>query len=240
MSQPQKHPLLTNDQLRTEFGRLIMTICCILNKSPDWQNNLESCKDLCIFLKTSDTTNVPLFNQEEIYNCKNFKQLFGIVNHHLSWDEHFILNEIIDICDSKEAEEEFAKYKRKIAVSQCLDIISSTTANNGLPKGFAKFCVILDVSYRKLTLEQYKEIKAFIFDNLDVHRYITTGYIRVLFGSLCLEWHVTMQAVPHMIKMAHEQRALFMKNFYIFMQIGEEVIICTFVKYTPVSSTDHE
>lgn len=241
LSQPQKHPLFTNDQLRAEFGRLIMTICRILNKSPDWQDNLEECIDFCSVLKASDSTRVPLFTREkimEIRNCQDFKQLFEIVNHHLSWDEHSILKEIIDICDSKEAEEEFAKYKRKMAVSQGLDIISSTTTNNSLPPGFAKFCVILDVSYRKLTFEQYQEIKTFIFDNLEVHRYITTGYIRVLFGSLCLEWHVTMQAVPHMIKMAHEQRALFIKNFYVFMQIGEEVIIGTFVNYTPVSSTE--
>ena len=198
------------------------------------QDKLELCKDLCIFLKTSDSTKVPLFNQEEIDNCKDFKQLFKIVNRHLSWDEHAILKEIIDLCDSKEAEEEFAKYIRKMAAVQGLDIISSTRANSKLPPEFAKFCVILDVPYRKLTLEQYKEIKAFIFDNLDVHRYITTGYIRVLFGSIGLKWHVTMQAVPHMIEMAYRKRALFIENFYVFMQIGEEVII----KYTPVSSSE--
>ena len=236
LSQPEKHPLLINDRLRAEFGRLIMTICRILNKSPDWKDNLESCQDLCIFQKASDNAKVPLFNQEkvmEIRNCKDFKQLFEIVYHHLSWDEHSILIEIIDECGSKEAEEEFTKYTRKLAVCKALEIISSTICRP--PPGFEKFCVIIDVSYKKLTLEKYKEIKTFIFNTLDVCLHVTNGNIRVLLGSLCLEWHVTMQAVPQMIKMAHGQRGVFIKNFYVFMQIGE-VIICTFVNYTPVSS----
>ena len=188
-------------------------------------------------LKASDNAKVPLFdndNIEKIRKCKNFEQLFDIINHHLSWDEYFILNHIIDLCKSEEAKEEFTRYKRKTAVSQGLHIISSTTAKRGPPPGFEKFCVILDEPYRNLSIEQYEEIKAFIFKNLDVHRYITTGYIRVLFGSVGLEWHVTTQAVPHMIEMAYRKRALFIENFYVFMQIGEEVII----KCTPVSSSE--
>ena len=179
-------------------------------------------------MKASDSANVLLFSAEkraEITNCSDFKQLFEILNEHLSWDDHSILTEIVDECDSDEAEQEINKYKRKMAVSKALEIISSTDSNP--PPGFEKFCVIIDQPYRKLTVEQYQEIKRFIFDNLDVRRFVTTGYIRVLFNSVHLEWHVTTQAVPHMIKMAHERQVVFKKSLIVFMQVGKEVIIDT-------------
>ena len=223
---PQKQPLLTNDQLRAEFGRLILTICRILEKSPSRNKNLETCKQLCAYLKASDNANALLFSAEkltEINDSRDFRQFFEIVNQHLSWDEYFILIEIIDECDSDEAEQEFKKYKRKMAISNALEIISSTESN--LPRGFENFCVIIDEPYTKLTVEKYEEIKTFIFKNLDVHRYVTNKYIRVLFSSVHLEWHVTTQAVPHMIKMAHDQQTLFINRSFVFMQIGKEVII---------------
>ena len=85
--------------------------------------------------------------------------------------------------------------------------------------------MIIDKPYKKLTIEKYEEIKEFIIENLDIHRYVTNEYIRVLFDSLYLEWHVTSQATPHMIKKANEQKTFFKKNFVVFMQIGEKIII---------------
>ena len=229
--------LLNNDLLRAEFGRLIMTIRRILSRCPNWEENLEACKELCAYVKASDNTSVPLFSTEkisEINNCRDFREFFGIVNQHLSWDEHSILTEIIDECGSDEAEQEFNKYKRKLAVSKALEIISSTESNP--PPGFEKFCVIIDKPYKKLTTEKYEEIKTFIFNNLDINRYVTNGYIRVLFDSLHLEWHVTIQAIPYMIKMAHKQKAFFESNFFVFLQIGKEVIIDIHTKQILVSS----
>jgi len=225
LSQSQKQPLLDNDQIRADFGQMIIAIRRILSQSPDWEDNLKTCKELCIYLKASDNANIPLFSTakiSEINNCRDFKQLFEIVNQHLSWDEYSILTIIINECNSDEAEEEFKKYQRKMAVSKALEIISS--AESDPPQGFQRFCVIIDKPYKKLTIEKYEEIKTFIFYNLDVNRYVTNKYIRVLFESLHLEWHVTMQAIPHMIKMARERQNFFINDF-VFMQIGKEVII---------------
>ena len=177
-------------------------------------------------MKTSDSTNALLFSEEnraEICESQNFAQFFDIINQHLSWNEYFILTEIIDECESDEAEQEFSRYKRKMAISNALEIINSTKCNP--PTGFEKFCCIIDKPYTKLTVEKYEEIKTFIFQNLDVHRHVTNKYIRVLYDSLHLEWHVTMQAVPYMIEMAHKHKTLFAKNHFVFMQIGKEVII---------------
>ena len=233
---PQTHvqPLqLSHDQLRAEFGRMLMTIRRILSESPKKENNLEACKELCIYLKASDSVHALLFSAEkrvEVNNCSNFKQLFEILNQHLSWDELSILTQIIDECGSDEAEQEFKKYKRKMAVSKALEIISSIESNP--PPGFEKFCVIIDKSYKKLTIEEYEEIKKFVFENLDTHRYVTNEYIRVLFASLHLEWHVTILATPHMIKMIYERKEFFKKSHFVFMQVGEKVIVNVYAKQT--------
>ena len=215
---------------------MLMAIRRILSESPNKEDNLDACKELCIYLKASDNASVSLFNKEkcaEIDRCKDFRQLFDILKQHLNWDELSILTEIIDICDSDEAEQEFDKYKKKMAVSKALEIISSTKSN--LPPGFEKFCVVIDKPYKKLTVEKYEEVKEFIFENLDIYRYVTDEYIRVLYDSLHLEWHVTTQAVPHMIKIACEKSAFFKESHFVFMQIGKEVIIDVRIKLTLVS-----
>ena len=225
-SKSQCRPLLTLDELKTEFSHLLMRIRHILSKSSDWEANLEDCKEFCCYLKASGNTNTPLFSTEKksaLDNCRDFREFFNIISQHISWDEHSILSEIIRVSDSKEAEQEFNQYRRKLAISKALEIISSTESN--LPAGFKRFIVVIDKSYQKLTIDEYEEIKKFIFDNLDVYPYVTTGYIRVLFDSLHLEWHVTSQAISHMIKMARQRQAVFIENYYVFMQIGEENII---------------
>ena len=225
-SMPQKQPLLTNDLLRAEFGRLILKLSHILELSPNCKTNLEMCKQLCACLKASDSTKASLFTPEklaEINHCEDFRRFFEIVHQHLSWDELYILTQIIDECDSDEAEEEFSKYERKIAISQALEIINSVESKP--PPGFEKFCVIIDKPHRKLAVEKYEETKTFIFESLDTHCYVTNKYIRVLFDPLHIEWHVTVQATPHMTKMAFKQQAYFKSNFFVFMKIGKEIII---------------
>ena len=233
---PPKQPLLTDDILRTEFGRLILKLSHILEQSPNCKTNLELCKKFCVLLKASSNSKASLFTPEkltEIKRCSDFEEFFEIVNQHLSWDEYSILTHIIDECESEEAEEEFNKYKRKIAISQALEIINSIESDP--PPGFTKFCVIIDKPYKKLTVEKYEETKTFIFNNLDTNRYVTNKYIRVLFDSLHIEWHVTVQATPHMIIMAYEKQACFKGNFYVFMKIGSETIIDLHTKQASVS-----
>ena len=232
----QMFPLVSIDQMRAEFGLLLNSIRRILNASPDREDNLESCKELCLFLKAGDDTSAPLLSFEkmkEIECCTDFRELFTILRQHISWDEHTVLCEIIDICGSDEAEHEYNQYKRKIAVIKALEIISSVEEEP--PPGFEKFCVVISKPYKKFTIEQYEKMKAFIFDNLNVHRYVSNGYIRVLFDSLHLEWHVTTQAIPHMIKIVRERREFFEENHFVFMQLGVEIVINKYTEQTLVS-----
>ena len=215
---------------------MVMTVRCILSQSPNWKDNLEKCKEFCIYLKVSDNANIPLFSPDNISKINNsidFRQLFEIINDHISWDEYYILIQIISECDSDEAEQELDKYKKKVAISTTLEIISSVKRDP--PTGFEKFYAFIKKPYKKLTIEEYEKVKSFIFDNLDVHRYVTNGYIEILFDSLHIEWHVTTQATPHMIKVANEQQEFFTKNDLIFMQIGGEIVINIHIEQISVS-----
>ena len=208
----------------------------MLSESPKSENNLKACKELCIYLKPSGNTDAPLFSAEkksEINNCKDFRQFIDTVNQHLSWDEYSILSEIIEQRSSDKAEKELMQYKRKMDLSKALKIISSTKSDP--PPGFERFYVIIKKPYKKLlTLEKYEEIKKNVLDNLNVCRYVITGYIGVLFDSLQLEWHVTKQTIPHMIEMAHMQKDFFVKKNFVFMQIGKEIIFDMYSEQMPV------
>ena len=190
---------------------------------------------MCLF-ESYNNAKASLFSSEkliEISECRNFREFFGIINQHLSWDEDYILTEIIDECESDEAKQEFIKYKRKIGVSQALEIINSNESDP--PPGFEKFCVVIDKPYKKLTVEEYEEIKTFIFKNLDTHRYVTNKYIRVLFHSLHMEWLVTVKATPHMIRTAYKQQECFKSNCFVLMKIGVQVVIDMQNELTSVS-----
>ena len=172
--------LLSNNQLKAEFARLTMKICRILSESPDWKENLEISKHLLEFFPAKDNPSSLMSSAENIARIRNFKELFCYVFPYICWDEYSLLTGIVDTCDSEEAKLELHKYQRKMAIFQALEIISSTNSN--LPAGFEKYCIILDKPYARLTIEKFEEIKKFIFENLDVHRYEAMNFIKVLYG----------------------------------------------------------
>jgi len=104
-----------------------------------------------------------------------------------------------------------------------------------LSEDFAKFCVIINRPYKNLTTDEYKNIKAYIFSNLQTNAHVAVGFIRLLYHSLQIEWLVTVEAVPHMVKNANQNKHVFIKGKFIFMQIGSEVVIddkvCIYVCY---------
>ena len=212
----------------TEFNDVLERICQILSELPNQKGNLEACKHYCCLLRVSGSSKVSLLSAQEkseINNCKNFKQLFDIVNRYISWGEYSVLRNIIDECKSVEAIREFYQYKRKKALAKDLEIISSIESDP--PPGFEKFYVIINQSYKKLTCGQYEDVKTFIFNNLNVRHYVATGYIRVFFDFLHLEWHVTMQAVPDMITVAEEKKKTFKKSPMFSCKLGRKLfLIC--------------
>ena len=216
--------LISVTSLNADFTSLLLNVCHILSNSPNEQENLEICKDFCVMLPISDCSNQPMFNAEKIRECCNFKQLFEIIRMHMSWDEHSILTQIVDHCNSVEGEKEIKKFEKKMALCQGLQIISNRSEQN-LSKDFVKFCVIIDKPYKNVTIDEYKNIKDYICSNLDVHTYVTVSFIKILYHSLHIEWLVTVQAVPHMINNAYQNKDVLIKENFVFMQIGIEVVI---------------
>ena len=182
LSKLRKHPVLNENQLKIEFSRLLMNIRRILSQSVDSKNNLETCKEFCIHLKNTDDPNKPLFSAEtklEIDRCMDFKHFFLILNQYIRWDEHSILMKFLKACSSEEATEEFLKYRRKVILSNALQIININSKSDP-PPSFEKFCATIDKPYRKFTVEKYEEAKEFIIKNLDTNLYLSNEYIRAL------------------------------------------------------------
>ena len=204
-----------------------MNVRHILSDSPNQQDNLETCKEFCALLTVSSSSTDSQFKAENITRikeCSNFKQLFEIVSLYMSWDEHSILTQIVSKCNSVKGQEEIEKFEKKLALNQALQIISSTS-NQNLPQEFLKFCIIINQPYEKVTIEEYDSIKAYILDKLDVCTHVAGGYIRMLYHSLHIEWLITVQAVSHMTRSAHQHKDIFIKRKFVYMQIGDEVVI---------------
>ena len=54
---------------------MLIAICSFLSRSPNKEDNLEACKELCIYLKASNNARLLLFNPEErakIDNCSDY------------------------------------------------------------------------------------------------------------------------------------------------------------------------
>ena len=226
-STPVESPpkLVTVYNLNADFTSLLLTVCQILNDCPNHQDNLQKCKDYCSLLPMSDGGNELLFKAEKISKIKkstNLKELFENIRLNMSWDEHSILTHIVHLCNSIEGQKEIEKFGKKMAVLQGLEIISNIPKHKPSEE-FAKFCIIIDKPYKSVTIEEYMNIKTYIFSILDIRDYVTFGFIKMLYHSLHIEWLVTIQAVPYMIKSAYQNKYIFIEEKFVFMQIGTEV-----------------
>ena len=193
------------------------------------KEQLEDCKRYCIQLKISDTNNTTLFTPqkiEEIKYCSKIEELFEAVKEHWSWDNYEILKDFIELCgDSKEANEEIGKFERKISACKGLNFVTDTLKINP-PVGYERFYIYISKRYTKFTLEQYKEIKFYIFQQLATNHNVATDHIKVEFQSLHLEWYVTLQAIPYMIKKANQVKDKLLLRNVISLQIGTRIINC--------------
>ena len=220
--------LISVASLNADFASLLTSVCRILSNTPNQQTNLEKCKDYCSMnFRVSDKCSGPIFTSEniaKIKECADFKQLFEIVSKYTSWDEHSILTHIAMECESVEGQQEIEKFDKKLALFEGLQIISNASKQK-VSEDFMKFCVIIKKPYRNVTIKEYKKVKAYIFNNLGTNSSVTVGFITMLYHSLHIEWLVTVQAVAHMIKSAHQNKDIFIKDNFVFMQIGTEVVI---------------
>ena len=192
------------------------------------KDKLEACKKLCSDLTISDHSDVLLFDDEQmakINQCTSFQELFTILRKHWNWEEYSFLQSIIAESGSKEAEAELDKFQ-KLMGSYCgMKLISEKYSPKELPVNYVRLRITVSKPYKSLTLQDYDELRTFIFKHLDVQSYIALPFIMFLFSSLHLEWYVPMQAVSHIIKMVLKNKKVLFQNSIVMIKIGDKIIL---------------
>ena len=202
-----------------------MTIRKILEQCKD---KLEACKELCSNLTISGNSDVLLFNDKqlaEINQCTSFQQLFTILRKHWNWEEYSILKGIIAECGSKEAKDELHKFEKFMGSYRSMKLISDKHLSNISPEDYAKLCLIIEQPYKDLTLQDFKELRTFIFQHLDINECTALPFIKFLFRSLHLEWYIPIQAVSHIIKTARSNRTALIQKSIVLIKIGDKSIL---------------
>ena len=213
------------NHLSAQFSSLVRTIENFLDKS---SKNLETCKRFCLYLTISDNSDILLFNDEQlkrIRECTSFRELFELLRQHWSWKGYCILEHIISESESKEAKDELEKYEKMMSSYFALQIIADNFSPNELPNEYVKMTIIIEKPYKELTLQNFTDLREFIFKQMDVKSYIAHPFIKVLFSSLHIEWYVLQQAVPHMIKMSYKNIGRLKEYSVVYIKIGEEMIL---------------
>jgi len=106
-----------------------------------------------------------------------------------------------------------------------MKMISDNFTPSDLPCNYIKLSIIIEKAYEDFTIDDFKEIKDFIFDLLDIRPFVSLPYIKYLFSSLDLEWLVPVQAAAHIIKMVYKNEENLTKNFVVYIQVGAKVVL---------------
>ena len=202
-----------------------MTIRKTLEKCKD---KLEACKELCSNLTISGNSDVLLFSDEqlaEINQCTSFQQLFTILRKHWNWEQHSILKGIIAESGSEEAKKELHKFEKFVGSYHGMKLISDKHLSNISPEDYAKLYLIIEQPYKDLTLQDFKELRTFIFQHLDIKEFTALPFVKFLFRSLHLEWFVPVQAVSHIIKMIRLNKKVFIQKSIVLIKIENKVIL---------------
>ena len=210
--------------LSVHFSTFVVTIRRMLERCPD---KLELCKEICSNL-TIGECDILLFNDEQlnqISKCTSFQQLFNILRKHWNWKEYSLLKAIITQCESEEAEAELDKFEKLMGTCCAMKVISDKYSPNELPENYVKLCVTISKPYKYLTLQDFCELRTFIFAHLNVNEYIALPFIKYLFSSLHLEWYVPVQAVSHITNMVDQNKKVLILNSVVMIEIGDKSIL---------------
>ena len=216
-----------NKKFSSQFYHLLVTVMSLLEKT--CSDKLEACKQFCSTLCISENSSELLFDDEQmktINNCKTFKELFSTqLRHHWSWIEYSLLESIIDLSGSQDAEDELTRYQNYMAANIGMEIVTEKYSIEKLPSNCIKLHLTLKKNYANFTAENYKEVKEFIFNTLDVRQYVAYPFIIFLFGSLHLEIYVPKRAAEYMIKMVKTKEKELKENLFVFIEVGGEVVM---------------
>ena len=217
---------ITTKSLDADFASLLLHVCDILNCSTDKEKSLKKCKE---YLRTHIgviSKNPPLSKQNiyEVIKCINFNELLENIKEYMSWEEHSILDQIVEQCESPKAKKEVSEFERILAFCQGSEIIC-TTAESEISTKFVKFFIVIDRPYKQLTMKEYLEIKSYIVKLLKLHPCVLKKFCKLLYDPLYMEWLVSVELIDHISKMVRQERDIIIRQDVVLVQIGEYEII---------------
>ena len=215
----------------SEFVSIVSRIEEILMKSNEVEN-LKAIKSICGYLPISNNSDKLMFTAEqleEIDACGKIGEIFRKLRFHLRWDDHLILTAIIDRLDSEECEELLGKFQSKIDCQMRLEEIFEECKKHKeeIPKGFNKMVAIVNKKYSKITKEEYDQLKCFITEHCGVESYVLSPFLNISSSSLLLEWLVSSTAITHMVETATNNKHMFIKESFVFLQIAATIVLDT-------------
>ena len=193
--------------------------------------NLNAIKSVCGYLPISNNSPEKLMftaeQLEEIDACSKIRDIFRKLRFHLRWDDHLILTAIIERLESEECEELLGKFESKIDCQMRLEEIFEECKKHKeeIPKGFNKMVAIVNKKYSKITKEEYDQLKCFITEHCGVESYVLSPFLNMSSSSLLLEWLVPSTSITHMVETATNNKHIFIKESFVFLQIATTIVL---------------
>ena len=238
----QSRNFISNPSKATsEFASIVSRIEEILKK--DEVQNLKAIKSVCGFVPISTNFNIPMFSEEqlkEIQACDSIRDIFIKVRTHWRWDDHLLLNAILDRLDLEDCEELLGRYQSKIDCQMRLEeiFIERKKQQQNIPKGFSIMVAIVEKKYSRITKDEYDQLKHFIAEHCGVEAYVLSPFLNMSPSSLLLEWFIPSAAIAHMVEVATKNKTVFIEQSFTFIQIAAAVVlkiqvcfICNYIVY---------
>ena len=232
---------MTSDALSDSFSRCVENIKEILQTK--CKDKLEACKNFCLHLTISGSSNVLLFGNEQmgkINQCASFGELFAALRGKWNCMEYSTLRSFIKISGSKEAEEELTKYERFMCSYHGMKCVSEKHLSNIEPEDYENYFkleVVIDEQYDNLTQQRFIELRSFVFKYIGIKERIALPYFKYFFKSLHLEWYIPVQAISHVIKMVHLNKKVLIEKSIVLIKVGDKCILDVRSSKLPRSDT---
>ena len=192
--------------------------------------NLNAIKSVCGYLPIAVDSDKPMFTMEqlkEIDACSNVRDIFRQLRFHLRWDDHLILTAILDRLGHKECEELLRKFESKIYCQMKLQEIyeENKSLKYEIPNGFENMVAVINKKYWEITKEEYDQLKCFIAKHCGVEAFVLSPFLHISSSSLILNWVVPSIAITHMVEIATENKHMFIRESFIFLQLAKTVVL---------------
>ena len=228
----KKIEVINPNKAISEFVSIVSRIEEILMENNDSEvKNLKAIKSICGYLPISNNSPDKLMftaeQLEEIDACSKIGEMFRKLRFHLRWDDHLILTAIVERLDSDKCKKLLEEFESKIDCQMKLEQIFEEykKQKQDIPKGFHKMVGIVKKRYSQITKEEYDQLKCFITEHCGVESYVLSPFLNMSPSSLLLEWLIPSTAITHMVETATNNKHIFIKQSFVFLQISTIVVL---------------